>query len=151
MKTMNERDKNEMLDSILATGETYQCKLWATIMADARTHAVIGGMSTLAGSAAVAMGALRNTYCYLGVTESSLNFVIVDTMNVSKVKNRMSIPKDSITKMKVKGSFVPGRKVMILCFGKTKLKISMMSHAIGSDIQGQRENVEKLCQIAANL
>ena len=33
MMTMNEKDKNEMLGAILAEGETYQCKLWGTIMA----------------------------------------------------------------------------------------------------------------------
>ena len=33
MLTMNEKDKNEMLEAILKENEAYQCKLWAVIMA----------------------------------------------------------------------------------------------------------------------
>ena len=32
MLTMNEKDKNEMLEAILKENEAYQCKLWAVIM-----------------------------------------------------------------------------------------------------------------------
>ena len=35
MLTMNEKDKNEMLEAILNENEAYQCKLWAVIMAGA--------------------------------------------------------------------------------------------------------------------
>ena len=31
MLTMNEKDKNEMLEAILNENEAYQCKLWAEI------------------------------------------------------------------------------------------------------------------------
>lgn len=36
-------------------------------------------------------------------------------------------------------------------FGKEKMKISLMNNAIGSDIQGQKENVEMFCQIVSKL
>lgn len=49
MLTMNEKDKNEMLEAILKENEAYQCKLWAVIMAGADTYALIGGLSTLTG------------------------------------------------------------------------------------------------------
>ena len=35
MLTMNEKDKNKMLEAILNKNEAYQCKLWAVIMAGA--------------------------------------------------------------------------------------------------------------------
>lgn len=35
MLTMNEKDKNKMLEAILNENEAYQCKLWAVIMAGA--------------------------------------------------------------------------------------------------------------------
>ena len=60
MLTMNEKDKNEMLEAILNENESYQCKLWAVIMAGADTYALIGGLSTLTGGAAAALGALSN-------------------------------------------------------------------------------------------
>lgn len=86
MITMNEKDKNEMLDSILNEKEEYLCKLWGVLMADSKTYAAIGGL-------------------------------------------------------------LPGRKVVMVYFGKNKLKISLMNNAIGSDIQGQKENVERFCQM----
>ena len=36
MITMNEKDKNEMLDSILNEKEEYLCKLWGVLMADSK-------------------------------------------------------------------------------------------------------------------
>lgn len=42
---------------------------------------------------------------------------------------------------------MPGRKVVTVYFEKNKLKISLMNNAIGSDIQGQKENVERFCQM----
>lgn len=153
MLTMNEKDKNEMLEAILNENEAYQCKLWAVIMAGADTYALIGGLSTLTGGggAAAALGALSNAYCYLGVTEQHLNMVIVNSVNVSKIENRLSLPLSSITKAEVKGGLLPGRKVVMLHFGKEKMKISLMNNAIGSDIQGQKENVEMFCQIVSKL
>lgn len=151
MLTMNEKDKNEMLEAILNENESYQCKLWAVIMAGADTYALIGGLSTLTGGAAAALGALSNAYCYLGVTEQHLNMVIVNSVNVSKIENRLSLPLSSITKAEVKGGLLPGRKVVMLHFGKEKMKISLMNNAIGSDIQGQKENVEMFCQIVSKL
>lgn len=97
------------------------------------------------------MGALSNAYCYLGVTEKHLNMVIVNSVNVSKIENRLSLPLSSITKAEVKGGLLPGRKVVMLHFGKEKMKISLMNNAIGSDIQGQKENVEMFCQIVSKL
>ena len=135
MLTMNEKDKNEMLEAILKENEAYQCKLWAVIMAGADTYAPIGGLSTLTG----------------GITEKHLNMVIVNSVNVSKIENRLSLPLSSITKAEVKGGLLPGRKVVMLHFGKEKMKISLMNNAIGSDIQGQKENVEMFCQIVSKL
>lgn len=77
--------------------------------------------------------------------------VIVNSVNVSKIENRLSLPLNSITKAEVKGWLLPGRKVVMLHFGKEKMKISLMNNAIGSDIQGQKENVEMFCQIVSKL
>ena len=147
MITMNEKDKNEMLEAILNEQEAYLCKLWGVLMADAKTYATIGGLSAIVGGAASALGSLSNAYCYIGITEQHLNFVVVDSVNVRNIKNRISIPIERITKAEVKGGLLPGRKVVMVYFGKEKLKIPLMNNAIGSDIQGQKENVEKFCQI----
>ena len=103
----------------------YLCTDWRTFYTDR--------------GAAAALGALSNVYCYLGVTEQHLNMVIVNSVNVSKIENRLSLPLSSITKAEVKGGLLPGRKVVMLHFGKEKMKISLMNNAIGSDIQRQIE------------
>jgi hypothetical protein len=151
MKTMNERDKNEMLNAVAGEGETYQCRLWGTIMADAKTYAKIGGLSLIAGSGAAALGALSNAYCYLGMTEKSINFVIIDSIDVSKIKNRLSIPVGSITKAEVKKGLIPGRTTVILHIENAKMKLALMNNTVGSDIKGQKENVEKFCQLVKNI
>lgn len=151
MKTMNERDKNEMLNAIAGEGETYQCRLWGTIMADAKTYARIGGLSPIAGSGAAALGALSNAYCYLGMTEKNINFVIIDSIDVSKVKNRLSVPVGNIGKAEVKKGLIPGRTTVILHIENTKMKLILMNNTVGSDIKGQKENVEKFCQLVKNI
>lgn len=59
MLTMNEKDKNEMLEAILNENEAYQCKLWAVIMAGADTYALIGGLSTLTGGCCRCIGRIE--------------------------------------------------------------------------------------------
>lgn len=54
---MNEKDMNEMLDSICPEGETYQGKAWGTLMS---------GTAEM-----LALGALSNVSCYVGVTEKT--------------------------------------------------------------------------------
>ena len=95
MLTMNEKDKNEMLDSILNEKGEYLCKLWGVLMADSKTYAAIGGLSAIVGGGAAALGALSNAYCYIGVTEQHLNFVVVEyscaaTPQIRQTGNRLS-------------------------------------------------------------
>ena len=144
MVTMNENDKNLMLDELLQPGQNYQLKIWGTIMADAKTFAMIGAISAVVGSAVAAMGALSNAYCYIGATEDYLNFVVVDSLNVRKVLHRFSIPFNSMTSAKVKKGLL-GRTIIILKFGNQKMKLALMNNTIGSDLVGQKEGVAALC------
>ena len=54
---MNAADMDRMLEEIRPEGETYTGKAWGTIM---------GGAVEI-----LALGALSNVYCYVGVTERS--------------------------------------------------------------------------------
>ena len=78
-------------------------------------------------------------------TESTTTKFKCCSVNVRNIKNRISIPMECITKAEVKGGLLPGRKVVTVYFEKNKFKISLMNNAIGSDIQGQKENVERFC------
>ena len=66
MLTMNEKDKNEMLEAILNENESYQCKLWAVIMAGADTYALIGGLSTLTGRRCRCIGRIEQCLLLYG-------------------------------------------------------------------------------------
>ena len=72
-------------------------------------------------------------------------------MHISKDCIRCSLPLSSITKAQVNGGLLPGRKVVMLYFGKEKMKISLMNTVIGSDIQEQKDNVEMFCKIVSEL
>ena len=50
-------------------------------------------------------------------------------------------------KSRSEGWTLAGKKSCNGIFRKNKLKISLMNNAIGSDIQGQKENVERVCQM----
>ena len=63
MLTMNEKDKNEMLEAILNENEAYQCKLWAVIMAGADTCALNWGTFYTDGGCCRCIG--RTEQCLL--------------------------------------------------------------------------------------
>ena len=109
-----------MLEAILKEKRSLSVQVMGGHHAGADTYALIGGLSTLTGGAAAALGALSNAYCYMGITEKHLNMVIVNSVNVSKIENRLSLPLSSITKAEVKGGLLPGRKVVTAAFWKRK-------------------------------
>ena len=77
---MNEKDMNEMLDSICPEGETYQGKAWGTLMS---------GTAEM-----LALGALSNVYCYVGVTEKTLVIAVLETFDISHIYGKICIPFD---------------------------------------------------------
>lgn len=146
MKTMNEADKNQMLDEILEPGKEYEAKVWGTIMADAKTMLGIGAISTVIRGSAVILGALSNEYCYVGVTEQTLNFVVVGKMDVSKVKERFIVKFEEIQNVKIKNSLIPRRKVIHIKLKFGSIKLSLVNNTVGSDLKMQREGIEYLCR-----
>ena len=141
MKTMNEKDKNEMLQAIINEGENYQAKIWGTLMADKKT---IIALTAAAGSAA---GAFSNEYCYVGVTEKALYFVVVGSLDVSKIKNQFRVGFDEIKQAKVKKSLLPGRRVISMKLEKGELKLSIADNTLGSDLKMQKEGAKYLCDV----
>ena len=105
MKTLNEKDKNELLGQALKEGESYKAKAWGCLMADTKTlmlFAAVGG--PLAG----AMGAFTNEYCYVGMTNTRFVFYVMETFNCSQAKYAFEVPFQQIEKAKVQKSLLPG-------------------------------------------
>ena len=84
---MNEKDMNEMLASICPDGETYQGKAWGTLMS---------GTAEM-----LALGALSNVYCYVGVTEKTLVIAVLETFDISHIYGKICIPFDQFDELKV--------------------------------------------------
>lgn len=152
---MNETDKNQMLAQYLPTGESYQAKVWAAIEAGADAIAGIGAISIvmqnmlslgsgLGGALAGAGGALSNEFGYMGLTENRLVFVVVKKMDVSQVKFAFDLPFNRLKSVQMKKGFIPGKQVMTVVLDNKKIKFSIMSSSIGTDIENQKENVEIL-------
>lgn len=157
---MCEEDKNGMLEYLLPNGEQYKAKVWGVIMAGVKDIAaigILGGLisvaagSVLGGGTAGAMGALSNEYCYVGITEKRIVVNVIQKLDCSKVKSSFSIPFTEIKKVKVSKSIIPGRRVVQIFFQNGTIKLSLMSNAIGTNIQNQKENVECFIQNISRL
>ncbi|BCN29320.1 hypothetical protein [Anaeromicropila herbilytica] len=141
MKKLNESDKNELLGRALKDGENYKAKVWGCLMANAKTIMLFGAIG---GAFSGAAGALSNEYCYVGLTDSKLVFIVMRTMDCSQVKGAFEIPFSNIDRVKVKKSLIPGRHVLKIYRGKDSLKLSLVTNTIGTDLKNQKEGVEAI-------
>ena len=106
---MNEKDMNEMLGSICPEGEKYQGKAWGTLMS---------GTAEM-----LALGALSNVYCYVGVTEKTLVIAVLETFDISHIYGKILLPFDRFDEVKVKKGLIPSQRIIKAKSGKTKNKI----------------------------
>lgn len=150
MVKMNESDKNSMLDMVKDERETYAAKMWGALMAPESEYFKIVSECSLEGriigaAHAGKRAAQSNQYCYLGMTETAMYFVIINSFDVKRIKGVIKVSYDEIKRTEIKGSFIPGRKVVYIFTEKENFKLSLMSSAIGTDIQGQKKAVRYLC------
>ena len=95
---MNDTDMKQMLDSICPEGETYQGQAWGTLMS--------GTLEMLA------LGAISNVYCYVGVTERSLVIAVLETFDISHIYGKVCIPFDQFEELKIKKGLVPSQRII---------------------------------------
>ncbi len=158
MTTINERDKNVFLDSMLKEGEEYEFKVWAALMASNKELAAYGGLGAfgMAGSGmAGAAGALSNIFCYIGLTENSLNIVTLEKFERDRVDAKVAIPIKDIDKIRTRRSIIPKRRMIYIKIKSNenkkkqkKLKISLMSGPVFTDIKNQKENAKIFTEFA---
>jgi len=143
MKTLNEKHKNELLGQALKEGESYKAKVWGCLMADTKTLMLFGTVGGSIGGTALAgaMGALSNQYCYVGMTDSRFVFYVMETFDCYKVKCAFEVSFEQIEKVKVKKSILPGRSVVYIYSSKQRLKLSLVTNTIGTDIKDQKEGI----------
>ena len=112
---MNAADMDRMLEEIRPEGETYTGKAWGTIM---------GGAVEI-----LALGALSNVYCYVGVTERSLVIAILETFDISHIYGKVCLPFDQIRELKIGHGLMPSQRIKLKAEG-VKLKLSLVNNTL---------------------
>lgn len=113
---MNAADMDRMLEEIRPEGETYTGKAWGTIM---------GGAVEI-----LALGALSNVYCYMGVTERSLVIAILETFDISHIYGKVCLPFDQIRELKIGHGLMPSQRIIKLKAEGVKLKLSLVNNTL---------------------
>lgn len=113
---MNAADMDRMLEEIRPEGETYTGKAWGTIM---------GGAVEI-----LALGALSNVYCYVGVTERSLVIAIMETFDISHIYGKVCLPFDQIRELKIGHGLMPSQRIIKLKAEGVKLKLSLVNNTL---------------------
>ena len=127
---MNEDDMNAMLEEVRPEGEEYTGKAWGTIMS---------GTAQM-----LALGALSNVYCYVGVTEKSLVIAVLDTFDISHIHGRICIPFDEIGDMKIKRGMVPSQRIIKIKNSSVKLKLSLVNNSITARVKDQKAGMQTI-------
>ena len=134
---MNEKDMNEMLDSICPEGETYQGKAWGTLMS---------GTAEM-----LALGALSNVYCYVGVTEKTLIIAVLETFDISHIYGKILLPFEQLDEVKVQKGLLPSQRIIKAKSGKTKIKLSLVNNSITAKIKDQKQGMLAICEALERL
>ena len=129
---MNDTDMKQMLESIRPEGETYQGEAWGTLMS---------GTAEM-----LALGALSNVSCYVGVTEKSLVIAVLEAFDISHIYGKICIPFNQFDEVKIKKGLVPSQRIIKMKSGKTKLKLSLVNNTITAKVKDQKLGLQKICE-----
>lgn len=129
---MNDTDMKQMLESIRPEGETYQGEAWGTLMSETAEM--------------LALGALSNVSCYVGVTEKSLVIAVLETFDISHIYGKICIPFNQFDEVKIKKGLVPSQRIIKMKSGKTKLKLSLVNNTITAKVKDQKLGMQKICE-----
>ena len=94
----------------------------------------------------LALGALSNVSCYVGVTEKSLVIAVLETFDISHVYGKICIPFDQFDEVKIKKGLVPSQRIIKMKSGKTKLKLSLVNNTITAKVKDQKLGMQKICE-----
>ena len=129
---MNDTDMKQMLETIRPEGETYQGEAWGTLMS---------GTAEM-----LALGALSNVSCYVGVTEKSLVIAVLETFVISHIYGKICIPFNQFDEVKIKMGLVPSLRIIKMKSGKAKLKLSLVNNTITAKVKDQKLGMQKICE-----
>ena len=94
----------------------------------------------------LALGALSNVSCYVGVTEKSLVIAVLETFDISHIYGKICIPFNQFDEVKIKKGLVPSQRIIKMKSGKTKLKLSLVNNTITAKVKDQKLGMQKICE-----
>ena len=101
----------------------------------------------MAGTAEVlALGALSNIYCYIGVTQRSFIVAVLGTFDISKINGKICLPFTGIESVKVKHGLIPSQRIIKLKAEGLKLKISLVNNTITAKVKEQKQGIAGICE-----
>lgn len=91
-------------------------------------------------------------YCYLGVTENEILVTILNSIDISKINNRLRIPLDEISSIEVaKSLFSKNIKVKITLRGNAIINLYVTSSVLTYGMLSQKANASEFFKILSEL
>ena len=99
----------------------------------------------------LALGALSNVSCYVGVTEKTLVIAVLETFDISHIYSKICIPFDQFDELKVQKGLLPSQRIIKAKSGKTKIKLSLVNNSITAKIKDQKQGMLAICEALERL
>lgn len=150
--TENESDKNEMLQAVLKKKESYRCRLYGEFTASGRASKRLGRwLLSREPYVRKYCSEIDHSRCYLGMTQRRLYVLILGSLDAKRISEKLAIPLEDIVKTEIERQMEFGRTTVILHARDFKVKLSLPEDMDGTDLQGQKENIEKFCRMLSEL
>ncbi|MDY5232586.1 MAG: hypothetical protein SPH17_03135 [Faecalicoccus sp.] len=134
--TMNEKSMMKELLPLLTESEKYVSVSWATL---SRTTPKL--YAFILGDAPSTTGNLNN-YCYVGITKSFLNIVLLNPLDVTRVTGKFHIPLTQIKNIAIKNNFL--RCTITFFFENENFTMSWLNGSGGTGIKSQKQYIQRM-------
>ncbi len=141
MKRANAQDMNMMLDGMLLPGDAYNVKVFAQIIPTSPIYylTMCGGAlgALIGGLFQDEFGSARLHNAYIGFTNNSMNFAVLDDWHIDKFALAKTFSLADITKVNFTDKMVAFQAT--IWFGKKKIRISIPKKVRKTDLAQQAD------------
>lgn len=148
----NESDMNEMLEAVLKKKEFYQCRLYGEFTAGMMACKKLGRWALPRRADAFSfVWSIDHERCYIGMTQRRIYIITLASVDAKRIDQKLAVPIADIVKTEIKRKPRAGQTTVVLHSKDFKVKITLPDAAARTDLQGQKENVEKFCRLVSEL
>ena len=150
MKKINDLAKLDMLNSVLTEGERYKATAYMTTApGTVSVSQFFGLLGFLVASLFPDDGFSRQHGGYVGVTDSSIYFVVLADLNASKVTNTVKVNFSDIRNIKVKDKW--GAVTVTILTDSKEYSVSLPKKLIGTKLKNQSEDATLVGELLGRL